>query len=67
MIESHRTPEAMARVLCSYIACDERVLREVRSEFDSDMGLPNIRRIRAEKQRSDARYRRGRMSHEFTR
>lgn len=62
MIETHPTPEAMARVLCSYIACDDRVAREVRVAFLTEMSAQAVKQIRRSRERDEAKTRRGRQA-----
>lgn len=45
-MDTHRSPEAMARCLVSYIPCDKRVRSEVYVAFGSSPGLDTIREIR---------------------
>ena len=51
-LDFHRDPEAMAKCLVSYIACDKRVRSEIRAQFDSDMSLNRIAAFRAAHQRA---------------
>ncbi len=53
MIEAHRSPEAMARCLISYIDDDERVKAAVYESFGTSLSIHNIRGMRAVKAKSD--------------
>ncbi|MCW1431378.1 hypothetical protein [Novosphingobium sp. JCM 18896] len=46
MLEAHRSPEAMARVLVRYIPCDRKVRSEILTEFLNAPGLRRIAEIR---------------------
>ena len=59
---AHRDPEAMARVLVSYIDDDARVAREIRSTFETSMSSHAVREIRKAKARSDSHTKRGRVA-----
>lgn len=54
MLQAHRTPMRMARCLVGYIPCDERVRREVLTEFSSAPSTRRIAEIRAELNRPPA-------------
>lgn len=47
-LETHRTPIRMVRCLVGYIPCDERVRREVLTEFSRAPSTAHIARIRAD-------------------
>lgn len=57
----HKDPEAMARVLVSYIACDRKVRSAILTEFNSAPGLPSIADIRARHEAEVRRFKRGRI------
>lgn len=63
---AHDTPEAMARCLVSYIACDRKVRSHILSEFHSAPSLQTIARIRAVHQSEVARLRRGKLAPGYT-
>lgn len=53
MFETHRSPEAMARCLISYIPCDERVREEVYTTWGRKICVAAIREMREVKARSE--------------
>lgn len=57
----HKDPEAMARVLVSYIACDRKVRSAILTEFNSAPCLSSIASIRAKHINDVQRFRRGRI------
>lgn len=54
MIEAHRSPQAMARCLISYIDDDHRVRREVYIAFSRLIDIHTIRAMRVTRARSRA-------------
>lgn len=57
----HKDAETMARCLVGYIACDRRIQREIRTEFDSPIGLDRIAQIRRERHHAECQHRRGKL------
>ena len=56
MIEAHRSPEAMARCLVSYIADDARVRSEVYTTWGTSPGIHAIREMRRVKSKLEPQY-----------